>query len=151
MKVVSTVLGGYFGSRLMTNIREDKGYTYGIGANLNSLKYGGMFIIASEVGVDVRAKAMDEIFKEIDILRNDLVDETELNLVKNYMLGSFLRHADGPFALSELVKSVVDYDLDMDYFVRYQETIKNITAKEIRELAVKYLDPASMITLVVGK
>lgn len=151
MKVVNTILGGYFGSRLMTNIREDKGYTYGIGSSVSSLKFGGSFAIASEVGADVREKAFVEIFKEIEKLRSDLVLEEELKLVKNYMLGSFLRSADGPFALSELVKSVVDYGFGMDYFDDFLSTIKNITAKEIRELAVKYLDPKSMITLVVGK
>jgi len=151
MKVVSTILGGYFGSRLMTNIRENKGYTYGIGSSLTSLQHGGIFTIASEVGADVRKKAVDEIFEEIEKLRTSLVPENELNLVKNYLLGSFLRSADGPFALSELVKSVVDYNFGMDYFDQFLTTTKNITTNEIRELAVKYLDPASMITLVAGK
>jgi predicted Zn-dependent peptidase len=103
------------------------------------------------VGVDVREKAVDEIFHEIRKLATDLVPDEELNLVKNYMLGNFLRSADGPFALSEMVKSVVDYDFSMDYYNRYIQTIKNITAKEIRELAVKYLDPHTLVTLVVGK
>jgi len=151
MKVVNTILGGYFGSRLMTNIREDKGYTYGIGSMVTSLKHEGVFTIASEVGADVREKALVEVFKEIEKLRSDLVLDEELKLVKNYMLGSFLRSADGPFALSELVKSVVDYGFGMDYFDKVLATIKNITAKEIRDLSVKYLDPASMTTLVVGK
>jgi predicted Zn-dependent peptidase len=151
MKVVNTILGGYFGSRLMSNIREDKGYTYGIGSALTSMKHSGIFTISSEVGVDVREKAVDEIFHEIRKLATDLVPDEELNLVKNYMLGNFLRSADGPFALSEMVKSVVDYDFSMDYYNRYIQTIKNITAKEIRELAVKYLDPHTLVTLVVGK
>ncbi len=151
MKVVNTILGGYFGSRLMSNIREDKGYTYGIGSMVTSLKHSGLFTISSEVGVDVREKAVDEIFMEIRRLATDLVPDEELNLVKNYMLGNFLRNADGPFALSEMVKSVVDYGFTMDYFNRYIQTIKNITAKEIRELTVKYLDPHTLVTLVVGK
>jgi predicted Zn-dependent peptidase len=151
MQVVNTILGGYFGSRLMTNIREDKGFTYGIGSMVTSLIHSGMFTIASEVGVDVRQQAVDEVFKEIDRLRNDLVPEDELALVKNYLLGVFLRSADGPFALSELVKASVDYGMGVDYYTRFVETINNITAKEIRELAVKYLDPATMITLIVGK
>ncbi len=151
MKVVNTILGGYFGSRLMTNIREDKGYTYGIGSVVTSLKHSGIFTISSEVGTDVREKAVDEIFGEIKKLGQEDVPEAELNLVKNYMLGNFLRSADGPFALSEMVKSVVDYGFPMSYFDRYLETVKTITAKEIRELAVKYLDPHTLVTLVVGK
>jgi zinc protease len=151
MQVVNTLLGGYFGSRLMSNIREDKGFTYGIGSMVTSLLHGGMFTIASEVGVDVRQQAVDEVFKEIELLRSQLVPDEELALVKNYLLGVFLRSADGPFALSELVKASVDYGMGMDYYTQFVETVKSITANEIRDLAVKYLDPASMITLVVGK
>jgi zinc protease len=151
MQVVNTILGGYFGSRLMSNIREDKGYTYGIGSVITSLLHGGLFSIASEVGVEVRQQAMNEVFKEIEILRSNLVPDEELALVKNYLLGVFLRSADGPFAVSELVKASVDYGMGLNYYFEFVETVKKITAKEIRDLAVKYLDPESMITLVVGK
>jgi predicted Zn-dependent peptidase len=150
-KVLNTILGGYFGSRLMTNIREDKGYTYGIGSGIASFKHTGIFFIASEVGADVTQKALEEIFAEIKKLHTTLVPEEELKLVKNYMAGSFLRGADGPFALAELFKNVYPYNLEMDYYSEYLETIKNITAEEIRDLAVSYLQPDSMIKLVVGK
>ncbi|MFP4471568.1 MAG: M16 family metallopeptidase [Bacteroidales bacterium] len=150
-QVLNTVLGGYFGSRLMSNIREDKGYTYGIGSMASSLRHDGMFVIASEVGNDVTRAAIDEVFHEIGRLQRDLVPEEELRLVKNYLHGSFLRSADGPFALAELVKSASDFGLGMDFFQHYLETIKNITAEEIRDLAVKYLQPDSLVRLVVGK
>lgn len=151
MQVLNTILGGYFGSRLMSNIREEKGYTYGIGSMLQSLKNGGMFVIASEVGNAVTRPAIDEVYKEIERLRTELVPDDELRLVKNYMLGSFLRSADGPFSLAELVKGVVDYELDMDFYQRYLNTIKYITAEEIRDLAVTYLKPDSLVRLIVGK
>jgi predicted Zn-dependent peptidase len=151
MQVVNTILGGYFGSRLMTNIREDKGYTYGIGSSLLSLQHDGIFTIATEVGTDVKDQALEEIAKEIEKLRTELVPDEELKLVKNYILGTFLRSADGPFALSELLKSVVDYELTLDYFEDFLETVKSITANQIKDLAVKYLDPSTMVTLVVGK
>jgi predicted Zn-dependent peptidase len=149
-KVVNTIFGGYFGSRLMTNIREDKGYTYGIGSGIASLRHAGMFFIASEVGTEVTQKALDEIFFEIDKMHKELVPQEELNLVKNYMAGSFLRSADGPFALAELFKGVYPYGLNMDYYSRYLDTIKNITTEEIRDLAVSYLQKDSMVKLVVG-
>lgn len=150
-KVMNTVFGGYFGSRLMTNIREDKGYTYGIGSGIASLQHAGMFFIASEVGTEVTQKALDEIFIEIDRMQTDLVPDEELMLVKNYMAGSFLRSADGPFALAELFKAVYPYKLDMGYYAKFIDTIKNITAEEIRDLAVSYLQPDSLIRLVVGE
>src|SRR5690242_19469508 len=81
LKVLNTVLGGYFGSRLMANIREDKGYTYGIGSSLISMKNEGYFVISSEVGVDVCSKALDEIFFEIKRLTEEPIDDSELQLV----------------------------------------------------------------------
>ena len=150
-QVLNTILGGYFGSRLMSNIREDKGYTYGIGSMVSSLRHDGMFVIASEVGNDVTLPAITEVYHEISRLQNDLVPEDELRLVKNYLHGSFLRSADGPFALAELVKAASDFGLGMDYYHHYLETIKNVTAEEIRDLAVKYLQPDSLVRLVVGK
>lgn len=149
--IVNTILGGYFGSRLMTNIREDKGYTYGIGSGLASFKHAGMFFIASETGNEVTEKAIDQVFIEIEKLRNEPVLEKELSLVKNYLLGTFLRSADGPFALADLFKAVLDYDLDMSYYDIFLHTVKNITIKDIQKIAVKYLQPESMIKLIVGK
>ncbi len=149
--MLNTILGGYFGSRLMSNIREYKGYTYGIGSMISSLRHDGMFVIASEVGNDVTLPAITEVYHEISRLQNELVPKDELRLVKNYLHGSFLRGADGPFALAELVKAASDFGLGMDFYHHYLETIKNVTAEEIRDLAVKYLQPDSLIRLIVGK
>jgi len=151
VKIMNTLLGGYFGSRLMANIREDKGYTYGIRSILLTMLKAGMFFISAQVGANVTQKAVDEVTVEIERLRNELVEEEELNLVKNYILGSFLRSADGPFAMAELVKGVVEYGLEMDFYNNFVKTIKNITPEEIKQMAVKYLQPESLIKVVVGK
>jgi predicted Zn-dependent peptidase len=151
LKVLNTILGGYFGSRLMTNIREEKGYTYGIGSSLVSMQNSGFFYISSEVGSAVTDRAIDEIYLEIEKLQNELVSEEELNLVRNYMLGTFLRSLDGPFALSESYKSLIEYGLDSDYFKNYIGIIKSVTAEQIMELARKYLDRNSLYELKVGK
>lgn len=151
MKVVNTVLGGYFGSRLMTTIREEKGYTYGIGSGITSLQHGGVFFIASEVGADVTNDAIKDIYNEIKILQEETVPEAELNLVRNYMLGSLLRSLDGPFALAESLKSIIEYDLGVDYFTKFIDTIKNISAVEIKNLAQQYFNLDSLYELKVGK
>jgi predicted Zn-dependent peptidase len=150
LTIVNTIFGGYFGSRLMTNIREDKGYTYGIGSGLASFQHAGMFFIGSEVGNDVTEKAIEQIFIEIEKLKSEPVKAEELSLVKNYLLGTFLRSADGPFALADLFKATLDYGMDMRYYDTFLHTVKNITIKDIQEIAVKYLQTDSMITLVVG-
>src|SRR5690606_7555693 len=90
LQLLNTILGGYFGSRLMSNIREEKGFTYGIGSGIASLKYGAFFTIATEVGVGVTNATLVEIEKEIDRLRNEPIPIEELNLVKNYVNGAFL-------------------------------------------------------------
>ncbi len=151
LKVLNTILGGYFGSRLMTNIREEKGYTYGIGSAIVSLQQSGYFFIASEVGTEVTSDAIAEVYREIDRLQQDLVPEEELTLVKNYMLGSFLRSLDGAFALSENYKGLVEYGLDYTYLLRFVEEIREVTAAELRDLARAYLGAGTLSELVVGK
>jgi predicted Zn-dependent peptidase len=151
MQVLNTILGGYFGSRLMTNLREDKGYTYGIGSALISLQHSGSFFITGEVGADVAKQAAAEIYKEIDLLRNNLVPDEELNLVKSYMLGKFLRSVDGAFAMGDMFMSVMETGLDMSFYNRYTEVIRSITALELRDLAQRHLDPATFHELIVGK
>jgi predicted Zn-dependent peptidase len=150
MKVLNTVLGGYFGSRLMTNIREDKGYTYGIGSAVVSLQKSGYFFIASEVGSNVTSDALREVYSEIEKLQNELIPEDELMLVKNYMLGNFLRSLDGAFSVAENYKSLLEYGLNYEYYHRFVQEIREITPLKIRDTAQKYLDVSNLTELTVG-
>ena len=149
--MVNTILGGYFGSRLMANIREEKGYTYGIGSRMVSMNNAGYIYISTEVGTNVCDDAVNEIYKEIDKLRNELVSSEELNLVKNYMMGDFLRSADGPFALADKFKKIMFYDLSYSYYDEFVKTVKTITPEQIQSLADQYLNPDDLYELVVGK
>lgn len=150
MQVLNTVLGGYFGSRLMANIREDKGYTYGIGSGVVSMYDSGYFVISTEVGVDVTKAALKEVYFEIEKLQNDLVPESELELVRNYLTGVFLRSTDGPFSLADRLKGLLGYDLDYSYYDQYVETIRTVSAQRLRELAQQYLKKEDIIELVAG-
>ncbi len=151
MHILNTLLGGYFGSRLMSNIREDKGYTYGIGSGIASLQENGYFFIATEVGVDVCASAVKEIYHEIKRLREELVPQAELDLVKNYLQGTFIRSIDGAFALSEKFIAILEYDLDYGFYDEYLNCIHTIQPEQIQALAQKYLQEKDLIELVVGK
>ncbi len=150
-QVLNTILGGYFGSRLMANIREDKGYTYGIGSGLASFVNGGYFAISTEVGADVTNQTLEEIYKELAKLRTDLVPENELETVRNYILGHFLRSVDGPFSLADKFKSIWEFGLGYDYFDNYFKAVKTVTPNELRDLANKYLKQEDLIECVVGK
>ncbi len=150
-QVLNTILGGYFGSRLMANIREDKGYTYGIGSGLASFVNGGYFAISTEVGADVTKQTLEEIYKELAGLRKDLVSDNELETVRNYILGHFLRSVDGPFSLADKFKGIWEFGLDYSYFDNYFKAVKTVTPKELRDLANKYLKEEDLIECVVGK
>ena len=150
-QILNTVLGGYFGSRLMANIREDKGYTYGIGSGLNNLVQSGYFAISTEVGADVCQAAIDEIYKELKKLREDLIDTAELETVRNYVLGHFLRSVDGPFSLAAKFRSIWEYGLDYSFYDNYFHAVKTVNPKELRELANKYFQQNDMIECVAEK
>ncbi|WP_316785144.1 pitrilysin family protein [Pedobacter frigiditerrae] len=151
LQIMNTLLGGYFGSRLMANIREDKGYTYGIGSGIASLKDAGYFFIATEVGTEVCVSALEEIEKEINILKTELVAEEELGLVRNYMLGSMLGSLENAFSHADKFKNIYFSDLDYDYYTKYIQTVKTITPEEIIATANQYLDWNAMTKVVVGK
>jgi len=151
LQILNTVLGGYFGSRLMTNIREDKGYTYGIGSGISSLQDAGYLFIATEVGADVCTAALTEIYKEIELLKNELVGNEELTLVKNYMLGSMLGSLENVFSHADKFKNIHFFGLGYDYYQNYIAKVKAITAEDIQVLAHKYLNTEDFTEVVVGK
>ncbi|MDB5025394.1 MAG: insulinase family protein [Mucilaginibacter sp.] len=151
LQVMNTVLGGYFGSRLMANIREDKGYTYGIGSGISSLKKGGALFIATEVGADVCKAAITEIEKEINLLKTELVSEDELSLVRNYMLGSLLGSLENVLSHADKFKNIYFSGLGYEYYDQYTQVIRSITAEEVLQMANKYLDLDKFYRVIVGK
>jgi len=150
-QVMNCLLGGYFGSRLMANIREDKGYTYGIGSAAVSLKDAGYFFIATEVGADVCQSALQEIEKEIQLLKTESVEEPELDLVRNYMLGAMLGSLENAFSHADKFKNTYFSGLDHRYYENYIYTVKTITADEIKRLANTYLNTDGFTKVVAGK
>jgi predicted Zn-dependent peptidase len=150
-QVLNTVLGGYFGSRLMANIREDKGYTYGIGSAISSLKYAGSFFIATEVGADVCREALGEIEKEVNLLKMELIPDDELALVRNFMLGSFLGSLENVMSHADKFKNIYFSGLDYNYYQHYTETIKTISSERLLQLANQYFDFDSFYKVVAGK
>jgi len=149
VQVLNNIFGGFFGSRLMSNIREDKGYTYGIHSYIQNHIQSSAWMISTEAGRDVCRATIEETYKEMEILRNELVDEEELDLVRNYMMGSLLGDLDGPFQVIARWKNYILNNLDESFFYNSINTIKNVTAEELQELAKKYLDPEAFYELVV--
>ena len=147
--VLNTLFGGYFGSRLMSNIREDKGYTYGIHSYVQNHLQQTAWMISTEAGKDVSEATVEEVYKEMKLLREELVDDEELLLVRNYLIGTILGDLDGPFQIMGRWKNIILNNLDEKYFYDTIHIIKTITAEELRELAKKYLNPEDFYELIV--
>lgn len=150
-RVLVTLFGGYFGSRLMSNIREDKGYTYGIGAGI--VTYPGLSIlsIGTETDNEYVESVITEVYKEMDRLCNERVPQAELDMVKNYMLGDWCRSYEGPFSLADAWIYVDTNGLDKEFFTRSLDAIQHVTCEEIQTLAQKYLCKENLIEVVAGK
>ncbi len=151
LQISNTALGGYFGSRLMANIREDKGYTYGIGSGIASLQQAGYFFISTEVGVDVTSATLVEIEKEVNLLKSEAIADEELALIKNYMMGSLLGSLENAFSHADKFKNIHFFGLGYEYYEKYIKTLKNITPQELKGLANKYWDYDTFYKVIVGK
>ncbi|WP_132051595.1 M16 family metallopeptidase [Pseudocnuella soli] len=149
VQVLNNLFGGFFGSRLMSNIREDKGYTYGIYSYLQNHLQQSAWVISTEAGRDVSEATVAEVYKEMERLRNEPVDDEELLLVRNYMMGSILGDLDGPFHIINRWKNIILNGLTGQYFYDQINTIKSASAEELQALANKYLKPDQFYELVV--
>lgn len=147
--LLNNVFGGFFGSRLMANIREEKGYTYGIYSYLQNHIQQSAWVISTEAGKDVCEATIEEVYKEMKTLREELIDEEELLLVRNYMMGSILGDLDGPFHIMAKWKNIILNNLDGHYFYDSVKAIKETSAEELKALANEYLQPEKFYELIV--
>lgn len=148
--VLNTILGGYFGSRLMANIREKKGYTYNIYSTLDAYLNDGCLYIATEVDPGNAAASIKAIFAEMKKLRDKPVPLPELEMVRNYLLGMLLNGLDGPMNTSDMVRGVIVEELPWESFSNMVETITHITPETVQTLAQRYLQPGDFWTVAVG-
>lgn len=149
LKILIALFGGYFGSRLMTNIREEKGYTYSIGSYITPYRNCAVLSTTADVKAEKAKSAIKEIGVEIEKLHNDLVGEQELIVLKNYLLGDCLRGLDGVFDLAEKFSFIRKYNLPLSYFNDIQNAILKIKPEDLRNLAQKYLDFEKMTKVIV--
>ncbi len=150
LQVLGTLLGGFFGSRLMKNIREDKGYTYGIYGGFIGMKENGYFMISTDVANEYVEDTLKEIEKEILILQNERVGEDELQVVKNYLMGNILSSLETPFQIADMLSLLRLNGLEKNHLENTFEYIKNIQSERILELAQKYLKTDGLVTVIAG-
>lgn len=151
MQVVNTVYGGYFGSRLMKNIREEKGYTYGIGSAWLSMKYDGLFVVQTDVGNNYIEPTLAEIRKEMERLITDGVTLAELDLVRNYTLGRSATGRETPAQLSSLIQNALINGFAFTEMDRKFDIVMALNPADIQRLAEQYLRPELLLEVVCGK
>ena len=151
LRVLMTLFGGYFGSRLMSNIREDKGYTYGISAGVVFYPDSGLLIVSTETDNEYVEPLIQEVYHEIDRLHLDPVSAEELRIVRNYMLGEMCRSYESPFSLSDAWIFIATSGLDDDYFSRSLLAVNEVTPMEIQDLAQRYLCKETLKEVIAGK
>lgn len=148
--VTNEILGGYFGSRLMKNIREEKGLTYGISSHLPAWKDSAYFMIATDVNKDSLGVLSDEIRKELASLQSAEVPEEELERVRNVIAGEFARTLGTAFEIGDLHQTTVLCKLPEDFYDTYLDNIRSVTADDVREVARDLLDIETMTEVIVG-
>ena len=150
MQIVATALGGYFSSRLVRNLREVHGYTYGAYAAMVNLQHAGYLAISTEVATEATDDALHQIFSEIDRLRQEKIPTAELRTVKNIMAGEAMRIIDGPFGIADVTIENIQNSMDNSYFDRFLDQVRSFTPGQLLDTAQKYLDPRRFTTVSVG-
>ncbi len=148
--VLNTILGGFFGSRLQKNIREEKGFTYGISSSIIPMQRAGYWVVGTDVNNSNVEETCDEIRKEMRKLQQEVVGSEELTLVKNYLMGSFTGELTQAFDIAEKIKVIQLDNLPLDFYDQFQRQIMECTPEDLLELANKYLDPTNLQEVTVG-
>ena len=150
MRVLTAVLGGYFGSRLMKNIREEKGYTYHIGADLVTNTSQALFLIHCEAQAGKACEVIDEVGREMLRLQTELISDEELRMVRNYMMGEICRNYESAFALTDAYIFIHNLGLPIEHIEHIMEAIRTIDAVSLQQLAQRYLLPEMLHCVVVS-
>ena len=147
---VSHILGGYFGSRLMKNIREEKGLTYGISASVHGLKYDSFLMIGADVNKENVTLTFEEIRKELKKLRSTDISPGELETTRNHFIGSLQSEITTPFAHADKIKTIALFNLPADHYQKMINIIDRITPAEITGISEKYFHEDSFYEVAVG-
>lgn len=151
LNILITILGGYFGSRLMSNIREDKGYTYGIYSGLVQIADSNILLISTETDNRYVESLIHEVYKEIDRLKQEPVGVDELNMVRNYMIGRLCRKTELSFNMSDVYQYQFINGLEDNYQKIILQSINDITPEDLQEMANKYLCKENLKEVISGK
>lgn len=147
--VLNTLLGGYFGSRLMNEIRENQGLTYGIYSSIDTFVQDGCFYISTETAVDQVEKMLAAIHQEVTRLKTELISNEELTMARNYLMGHLMTQLDGSIPSLDFIKTYKIEGVPDSQFFDLIQTIQKITPEELLTLANRYLNLEEWVTVIV--
>ncbi len=151
VRVMNYILGGGgFSSRMMNDVRDNKGLVYSIYSYFSSRKFPGAFAVAFQTKSSSANEAIEAVLKEINQIRNAAVTEEELDEAKAYLSGVFPLKIDTGKKLAALLAEIAFHDLGLDYFENYQTQIKQVSREDVFRVALKYLHPERYTLVVVG-
>jgi len=147
--ILNSILGGQFTSRLNHNLREEKGYTYGVHSSFSYYKYAGTFYVTTSVATDYTAPAISEIMKELNKIQEG-VNEEELNFAKSSIIKRFPANFETYGQIAGNLSSKIKHSLPNNYFDNYLSRIAEVTSEDITDTALKNLSPDNAVIIVVG-
>lgn len=149
LQLFSTIIGGYFGSRLMKNIRERLGFTYGIGSMIHRIPHNNIFIIATETPREHVNQCVDEIINEIRLLQTQPISGDELKLTLNYITGQLCRSTEISLKLPDVLMGQIVLGHSLDAYVELQRAMRVLTADDLMRVANEYFSIDNILTAVV--
>lgn len=146
--LLNQILGGYFLSRINLNLREDKGYTYGVSSRFVTRKARGTFLINTAVEIKYAVDSVKEIIKEIKNIRKEMVSDQELDQAKGCLTGIFPLAFESGAQIAAGLSNIVVFDLEDNYYRTYRNKIDAITKEQVWQAAKKYLHPQKLSIVV---
>jgi zinc protease len=148
-RIMNTILGGQFSSRINLNLREKRGFTYGAGSSINYYKHAGFFEVSTAVNIQNTGEAVGEIMNELEMIRKK-IDDDEIEFAKSYLIKQFPSKFETYSQIAQNILPLIIHNLPIDYYSNYTSMLENVSKKEIIESAVEYILPEFMTILVVG-
>lgn len=149
-RIANFVFGGAFNSRLNLNLREDKGYTYGIRSGFNGGKYSGTFLISAAVKRSATALSLAEIIKEFRKYESGGITDAELAYTKNALLNQEAIRYEDPYQKADFLSNIARYNLEKDYTVKQNQILKGMSKDELNQQIKKSFNSSKLTTVVVG-
>ncbi|MFM6994830.1 MAG: M16 family metallopeptidase [Sediminibacterium sp.] len=148
--VMNNILGGGFSGRLFANLREKHGFTYGAYASLSPSRQIGIFQAEASVRNDKTDSSVQELLREINLIRNEKVGDAELSRMKNYLSGGFARSLENPATIANFALNIARNNLPADYYKKYLANLAAVDADKVQEAAKLFLNPNKMHIVIVG-